>query len=301
VKQLARIVVGVDFSKPARNAFEQALAISARREAELVVVHAVPPHQPFSRYARARIVLMERLRQKAVQAGVAFSERVQTGAPAEIILLHARSLQPDLIVVGTHQRSGLARLRVGSVGERVATQATVPVLIVPRGHNRATAAPFRHVAVAVDFGPASDRAIEQALAMATDAGDRITLLHAVPGFSAEVPLELFPYGAGEFQTDLVSDARRRLQLAVPLHRNSPATIHTRVITGNVTTGIRQAVDDIGADVLVVGVPNRGAVPRMLFGTTAARLLKVIGVPMLTVPEGSSAKTRGEDGSLPLAS
>lgn len=300
MNHVARILVGVDFSKPAREAFEHALAIATPHRAELVVVQALPPNQPFSRYARARVVLTERLRQQAARANVAFDTRVQTGDPAEIILLHARSLRPDLIVVGTHQRIGLDRLRRGSVGERVATRATVPVLIVPRGRLPRTTARFRHVAVAVDFSQSSDRAIEQALAIATGVGDRITLLHAVPGVSAAVTLDWPGYGVGELQAELVNDARRQLQVSVPPDRSSLAAVHTRVLVGDVTTEIRDAVDGIGADLLVVGVPTRGAVARSLFGTTAARLLRLVRVPMLAVPESSSVTSR-EERALPLAS
>ena len=299
MKHLSRVLAGVDFSRPARAAFEQALAISARHGAELVVVHAVAPDEPFSRQGRWRRVLLDRLREKAARLNVPFKERVQTGDAAEILLLHARSLQPDLIVVGTHQRRGLDRLRLGSVGERVATRATVPVLIIPRRGN--ATGPFRHVAVAVDFGAASDRAIEQALALATAEGDRITLLHAVPGFSAGVPRRLHRFGAGQHQNQLVHEARRQLQVAVPVTRETSAAIHTRVLIGDATTEIHQAVDRIGADLLVVGVPTRGIVPRSLFGTTAARLLRMTSVPLLAVPETTAMRSGDEFAVLERAS
>jgi nucleotide-binding universal stress UspA family protein len=284
VKRYARVLAAVDFSEPARGAFEYALALSVRHAAELIVVHAVPLDQAFNWHASERLASIADLRRRAAQARIAFTDRVQQGDPADIILLHAGAAHPDIIVVGTHQRSGFDRLRVGSVAERVAARATVPVLVVPGGVPSPAARPFQHVAVAVDFSASSDGAVDEALALARHPTDRITLLHVVPGFASDVPPSLYRYGVSEYDAQMVRDARRRLQLAVAATRPGRAVIHTRVLRGDTTTEIGRAVDGIGADLLVVGAPRRGAVSRTLFGTTAARLLKVSRVPMLAVPD-----------------
>ena len=106
--------------------------------------------------------------------------------------MHARSLRPDVIVAGTHQRRGIDRFAVGSVAERIAAKATVPVLLIPWRRHAGTIRPFSHVAVAVDFSTGSNRAVEQALALASDSGDRVTLLHVVPGFSVWCAAALVP-------------------------------------------------------------------------------------------------------------
>ena len=300
MQQFSRVLAAVDFSKPARGAFEYALALSQRHGADLVVVQAVPPNQAFSWHARERLALTARLRRRAERANVEFMDRVQHGDPAGIILSHAGSLRPDVIVVGTHQRSGIDRFANGSVDERVAAKSTVPVLAVPYRRRTATVEPFGHLAVAVDFSGGSNRAIEQALALASDPADRITLLHVVPGFAAGVPRHLYRYGIAEYQDQLLRDARRRLQFAIPVKRQTPATIHARVLLGDTTTEISRVVESIGADLLVVGVPSRGVFSRSLFGTPAARLLRLSRVPLLAVPESGSASGHQKTASLKLA-
>jgi nucleotide-binding universal stress UspA family protein len=300
VSHFSRVLVAVDFSKPARSAFEFALALSARHRAELVLVQAVPPDQPFGWYARDRLALAAKLRQRAEQSNVELTERVQTGDPAEIILLHARSLHPDLIVLGTHQRRGIERVRVGSVAERVVRKATVPVLLIPRGRQTSAIKPFTHVAVAVDFGPGTNRVVEQALALTKTSADRITLLHVVSRSSSDVPPHLYGYGIPESQDPLIRDAQRSLQLAIPVERETSADIHTRVLLGDPSTRISRAVEDVGADLLVVGVPKRGVVSRALFGTTAARLLRAVRVPILAVPERATHAAHQESTSLHVA-
>jgi nucleotide-binding universal stress UspA family protein len=300
VKQFSRVLAAVDFSKPARGAFEYALALSKQHGAELVVVQAVPRNQAFSWHAGERRALTAKLRQRADRANVAFKDRVQQGDPAKIIHLHACSLRPDLIVAGTHQRRGIDRFGAGSVAERIAVKATVPVLVIPWHRYADTIRPFSHVAVAVDFSAASDRAIERAFALANGPADRITLLHVVPGFASGVPPHLYRYGIAEYQDQLLRDARRRLQLAVPVKWHTPAAIDTRVLLGDTTTEISRVVESIGADLLVVGVPKRGLVSRALFGSTAARLLRVSRVPIWAVPEAGSASAYRKTASLELA-
>jgi nucleotide-binding universal stress UspA family protein len=297
---LSRVLAAVDFSAPARNAFDHALAIAKRHGAELAVVQAVPADQPFNWAGGERLTVKTDLRRLADAAGVPFTYRVQHGDAAEIILLHAQSVRPDVIVVGSHQRRGLERWRAGSVAEGVLAKATVPVLLVPAGLRTATGRAFRDVAVAVDLKGGVDGALERAFSLASDAADRITLLHVVPGFPAGVPPHLYRYGVAEYQSQLVRDAVVRLQLAVPAQRPSRAAIHTRVLRGDTAAEISRAVSSIGADLLIVGVPTRGLLARTLFGTTAARLLKVIDVPMLAIPAVLETGRRKERVSLAAA-
>jgi nucleotide-binding universal stress UspA family protein len=299
VKQISRVLAAIDFSKPARDAFDYALALSRRHGAELVAVQAVPTTEPFARHGRARLALAEKLWHSAEQAGVGFSIRVQSGDPAEIVLLHARSLRPDVIVVGTHQRRGRARLRAGSVAARVAARAMVPVFVVPAHRHASASAPFRHVAVAVDFSAGATRAIEHALALANEPADRITLIHVLQD-SSGVPRHLYGYGLDEHEDPLIRDARRRLHQAVPAKRTSAAAIDTQVVRGEAATAITQVVESIGADLLIVGATTRGVVTRALFGTTAARVLRATPVPMLVVPDRGRASADADDTALPLA-
>jgi nucleotide-binding universal stress UspA family protein len=240
VNHLSRVLVAVDFSKPARDAFEFALALSKHHGAQLIALQAVPPDQRFRWHARDRHTLTTRLRRRAEQVQVEFKDRVQRGDPAEIILLHARSLRPDVIVLGTHQRRGIERLRVGSVAERVMANATVPVLLVPTGVQADTITPFNRVAVAVDSGSGTNGLVEQASVLASTPAERITVL------------------------DNVSRPARS------------------------ATEINRAAEEMGADLLVVGVPTRGVISRALFGTTAARLLRAARVPVLAVSEVATA-------------
>ncbi len=299
MKKFSRVLVAVDFSKPARGAFDYALALSREHGAELVVLQAVPLNQAFSWRARARRALAATLRRRAAQVNVRFLERVQQGDPAETILLHASSLGADVIVAGTHQRRGFERFKAGSVAERIAAKATVPVLLVPQGTQADASWPFSHPVAAVDLHEGSSRVVEAAIGLA-GRPDRVTIVHVVPGVGSGVRPHSHRYGAAEYQGQLLRDARRRLPLVVPADHQTPAAIDTRVLVGDVTTEITGLVGSVGGDLLIVGVPARGPLSRTLFGATASRLLRVSRVPVLVVPDLAPAGVRPEPASLPLA-
>lgn len=145
---MRKIVVATDFSAASRRAFAAALDLARRDGARLVVLHVMMPPSPFAGddlpgswldlEARARRDAERRLAAAVSQAersGIATAGTLVKGVPAEVIVRVARREGADLIVIGTHGRSGLGRLFMGSVAARVLGTATCPVLTV-RGRGR---------------------------------------------------------------------------------------------------------------------------------------------------------------------
>jgi nucleotide-binding universal stress UspA family protein len=296
--QLSRILVAVDFSKPARTAFEQALALARAHHAELRVVHAVPVEKTFAWRAKARMALIAKLRRRAKPSGVTFDISVQHGDPAGVILLHARSKRPDLVVLGTHQRTAFERLRTGSVAERVSLGATQPVLVVPARRAHDAVRSFDNIVVAVDFGKASKAALDQALALMSGTSRRLTIVHVTPGpsstavlpYSAGVPPYLYRFGVAEYQRLLTDNAWQRLNNSIRLEVREATQVRARVVTGNAATEIGRIASEIDADLIVLGVGRRSAIARTIFGSTAARVMSVSDRPILAVPERVSGST-----------
>ena len=279
--QLSRILCAVDLSRPARAAFARALALSREHNAELTVVHAVPVTESFGLRGRARMTHIAALRHTAEAAGVSLRVSVQHGDPAGVIVLHANARAFDLVIVGTHQRVGMGRLRGGSVAERVGQRVTSPVLIVPAAENdggKVTVPSFGRVVCATDFESASTAALDMALPIAQKAGGRLTLVHVTKArytLRSRVP---------EYHRFLAEDAWRRLQEAIPLEARQSGSVHARVVTGTPSDEIVRIADEAGADLIVLGVTSRGAIGRRLIGSTAARVMQRAGCAVLAVPE-----------------
>lgn len=147
MSRFRRILHPSDFSPASRPAFEQALELAEADRAELLVVHVlgpvvagggegyVPPRLYEELEASARAYAqkeLDGLTAKAKKAGVRARSLLLTGIPHEQIARAAESRRADLIVIGTHGRTGLARLLLGSVAARVLAIAPCPVLTVRR-------------------------------------------------------------------------------------------------------------------------------------------------------------------------
>lgn len=128
-----------DFSERSENAFQLACALTRDYGARLVVLHVVAPLSPFA-YGEGlpppdpTILLREakdHLERLEVRGADARAERrLEEGDPAAEIHRVAQEIDASLIVLGTHGRTGLGRLLMGSVAEQVVRNAACPVLTV---------------------------------------------------------------------------------------------------------------------------------------------------------------------------
>jgi nucleotide-binding universal stress UspA family protein len=288
---LARILTAVDSSDSGRVAFDHALALSRTHNAELTIVHAVPDVRSLERQPHERVATIQARREAAEAAGIRYKIAVRHGDPAGVVLRHARARRPDLIVLSDHKRSGFDRFRFGSVAEKVTLRATQPVLIVPGPESAddvksESALPFDNILEAVDFSDVSSAAVDRALSMANP-NSRITLLHVVPGIPlAHISRYSYHLHEAEYQRLLARDARRRLQDTAAKAAKSSGRIHTRVATGDPSTEIVRVAADIEADVIVLGVTSRGAIGRRVVPSTAVRVIRTAGRPVLAIPETS---------------
>lgn len=162
---ITRILVPVDFSSHSDRALRYAARLAAQTGASVELLHVVD--NPVASGAWTSEVYVPDLPQmldtllgeankrlttlKSVAAteGIAVETRVLTGQPAHTIVEHAGAGAFDLIVMGTHGRTGFSHLFVGSVAERVVRRAPCPVLTVrelARPGEEAASRPERAVA-----------------------------------------------------------------------------------------------------------------------------------------------------------
>jgi nucleotide-binding universal stress UspA family protein len=143
---IRKILVPLDFSPPSDQALAYARALAADSGASLHVLHVVedrllsgpwPNEVYLGELPKLRATLIgdaeERLREcaKLVEAeGVQVTCEVAIGGPTHTIVDAAATSDIDLIVMGTHGRTGLTHLLIGSVAERVIRHAPCPVLVV---------------------------------------------------------------------------------------------------------------------------------------------------------------------------
>lgn len=149
--QLNRVLIPTDFSNFSSPAMQYGLAIAARFDAEVHLLHVVPdPAMLVPEAAAFSVESMQaqsdQLKEEAMKAlgklpqdGWSDSKpivrEVRIGAAFIEIIEYAREKDIDLIVIGTHGRSGLMHVLMGSVAERIVRKSPCPVLTVkPEGH-----------------------------------------------------------------------------------------------------------------------------------------------------------------------
>jgi nucleotide-binding universal stress UspA family protein len=300
---IARILCPVDFSDVSRHAFDCAVAIARSYHAELTVLHVLPvaravpalafgPGGPGSFLpdapdpARTASALSDFLA-TASPAGVAIRQEVLEAAETyQEVLVQAGRTKADLIVLGTHGRSGVNRFFLGSVAEKTLRTAPVPVLVVPPRATPAQATagePFRNILCALDFSPDSDRALQYAASLARHSGGRLTLMHVVePMPIGHDPVVGVGFNIEEFHIAVTMSARRRLQDYAATASAASGGLDTVLAEGRSHREILLEAEGRGVDLIVVGVHGRNAVDRVVFGSTTEHLIRRGACPILTV-------------------
>ncbi len=144
--RMRRILHATDFSPASTPAFKWAVELARANRATLLVAHVmtppslsmpaegyVPPRLYQELEASARAQAQKRLRAvvaRAKRAGARASGLLLEGVPHERIARAVRSKRADVLVIGTHGRSGLAKLFLGSVATRLIAAVSCPVLTV---------------------------------------------------------------------------------------------------------------------------------------------------------------------------
>jgi nucleotide-binding universal stress UspA family protein len=210
--------------------------------------------------------------------GIATEVGVTSGTVVRQILARAADVHADLMVLGTHGRSGFDRLALGSVAEKVLRKASCPVLTVPPGASAPADPPFSKVLCAVDLSPVSRDVVRLAAAFALRSGGKLFVMHVVD----------WPFGktaedspAGEQLRALQDAARAKLAGLLADAELPPVHISSHVQAGvpkHVIAGCARARQ---ANLIVLGVSGHGAFDRALLGSTTHGVICQSTCPVLT--------------------
>jgi nucleotide-binding universal stress UspA family protein len=146
---MSTYVVPVDFSRTSEAALDHAVKLTRENKGKLVLIHAIPTAAMATagthEGAPEMIVEVEKaqrqeaqnqmeklIRKKKLIPGTFRSMIISRGDPARIIADQARKARAAMIVMGSHGRTGLKRLVLGSVAERTLRYARCPVLIIKK-------------------------------------------------------------------------------------------------------------------------------------------------------------------------
>lgn len=302
--EMRKILCPTDFSEHSRHALDHALAIARWYEATVTVLHVFNP-VPVGALAGGPmafepIIVAPIDRDQLVAETKAFAEASGTagvevdavlceGPAASTIVAEAAARNADLIVIGTHGRSGFERLVLGSVTERVLRKAGCPVMTVPRRQPQGPAAGpvlFKRILCPVDFSDSSMRALTYATSLAQEADGALTVLH-VMARDFEDPGDMLNvgYDAGmtlrQFLEARELGIQQRLQDIVAMAPEF-CRAESQLTHGRAWREILRVAGERASDLIVMGVQGRGAVDLMFFGSTAQHVVREATCPVLTL-------------------
>ena len=215
---------------------------------------------------------------RAAEAGIEATTAVLGGEDPihRTVLTYADEQGVDAIVMGTHGRTGVGRLLIGSVTEQLLRESTVPVVTV---REKTTVEwPFEDVLVPIDGSASAHAALSEAIELAKQTDAAVHLVHVVDtglvtgDVDGGLVLEALEE-AGEQALDIASD--RVAQSAV-------TTVEASVVSGSPSTAICAYADERDVDAIVMGTHGRTGVERVLLGSVAEGVIRRSELPVFAI-------------------
>jgi len=285
--RLAKILLPVDFSQQCVGAARYAGALADHFHSELTALHVVEPlihpilnslELGASAWENLLTVRTSNL-EKNIESfeaeklrGLNVKRMLLAGDPARIIVDLAHREQMDLIVMPTHGYGPFRKLILGSVTAKVLNDSDCPVWtgVHLEESSRSDWKAIRNMVCAVDRNTQAPKVLKWARDFAREFGSAVTVVHAISPYepSREV------HWAAELRQKAEEDLHRRL-------RELDMRARTHVETGELTTVVSCAVENFGADLLVIGRSSAsGLLGRLV--THAYSLIRQSSCPVLSV-------------------
>lgn len=271
-----RVLAPVDFSEPSAAALRFASRLVEGARGSLLVLHAhsweAPAYFTESRLASLdeQFKLSMREADHALEQfisrecpGCQADRRIVDARPVDGILQTAKEYAADLIVAGTHGRSGIRRFLLGSVAERILREASIPIVTVrPSLKKPPGQEPVKKILCPVNESASARQALETAASLAVSLGAELNVLHVA---------EPLAQGAKPDICNWLPESERRA-----------CKVQELAAAGDPAEQILRLAEESSADLLVIGARHRAFADATVIGTTTIRVVRHSPVPVLTV-------------------
>lgn len=215
----------------------------------------------------------------AIPARMTGAHEVLAGSPAPSLLRAAENM--DLVIMGTHRRTGMERMFLGSVAEQVVREANVPVLVTPKGSKPIPAAGPLRVVLPVDANEpsmAAARIIHRWFGADAD----LHLVYGLADVRVSQELGLSPAVESPDRHPHYDWALTQLKGAAA-DAGVEATLHTVITMGrNPAQELATFIEAEEADLVAMPTHGRTGLSRLAYGSVTERLVRLNPVPSLVV-------------------
>ena len=279
---LRRILCPTDLTEASDAAVEHAALLAERFDAELTLYHSIDLRKVArasgrglamaDALRRAEVEAVGRMEARLAKTSARARVRVEYGlAPAQAVAAAIADARPDLTVMSTHGRRGMAHLVLGSIAETAIERGGRPVLCV-RGRRHAPARPYRRILLPTDLR--SRGAFPIAAMLAGAFGAEVLALHVVP-----------------FARASLSGLPREDPAGIPVNDDVTAflqpdfhglPVRARVSLGTGWEEIPVAARDLGCDLIVMSTHRQDSFGDAVLGSRAERVVAVSSCPVIVV-------------------
>jgi nucleotide-binding universal stress UspA family protein len=280
---MQRILLPLDGSELSEVAIPLAETVARAQHAEVTAVRVVPPPTQFLAQNEGYMPpdayddLLRSLQEEAEAYLAQIAERLQAdgisvrtewrdGLPSSTLLDCEGELRPDLVVMATHGRSGLARFALGSIADRMVREGSVPVLLA-RSFSPAVAE-LETALVPLDGSSVAEAALPIVEDLASNPLRSVQLLRAVAEPDEEPAARAYLRGVAQRLSS------KGLQTAVV------------VAVDHASHAVAQAAQQV--NLVILSTHGRGGFDRLRHGSIAERATRMLATPTLLVRAGAAS-------------
>ena len=293
------IVCTTDFSDFSNRAVPSGVALAKEFGAKLYLCHVIDLSSvamygegfsdPLMLETKITDYAHEHLQDLIGDTDIAWESLTSVGHTADEIAHIAKEKGADLVVSATHGRSGLKRLILGSVTERLMRTLPCPMYIV-RSLEREPAAPamadmkLKRILVGCDFSADSDLAVQYGISLAQEFQTELYLAHVL---EPTVYKDMLTQAVGVPDPEgLRDELTRKLEGMVPAEAKQWCKPETLLLAGHPSDELTKYAVVNKMDLIVLGVRGHSVMESLLVGSTTDRVVRQAPCPVLSVrPKG----------------
>ncbi len=302
--QFNRIVCATDFSDYSNRTVDYGIALAKEFDAKLYVCHVIDLSSvaiygefqldPVGLQNRIMKDASDQLEELIGKKHKEWEPLITVGHAADEISRIVEEKSVDLVITATRGRSGLKRLILGSVTERLMRTLTCPLLVV-HSPNKEFVNSVDHeikinrILVGCDFSPDSSLAFEYGLSLAQEFESELHLAHVIETaiyqelHKTEAPVE------EEIQQEIHGRLTQKLLDMVPEEARNWCTPQTSILDGHAYEELVKYAEQHNIGMIVLGARGHGLVRSLLLGSTTDRVIRRAPCPVLSV----SAKVQND--------
>ena len=295
--QFKKILCATDFSDFSNHTVSYGVALAREFGSRLVICHVIDLSSvaiygefqldPIGQQNRIIDDATEQLEKLTGDQPVDWEPMITVGKPADEILRAVEEEEIDLVISATRGRSGLKRLILGSVTERLMLTLPCPLLVLRSPEHQFVgsaddAIRLKKILVGCDFSPDSDQAFNHALSLAQEFEAELHLANVIETPAQSNLIKSESSAVEEIQEDFRNLIRQKLKDLVPEEARNWCTPQTGILEGQPYEELARYAESNDIDMIVMGIRGHSLMKTLFLGSTTDRVVRRAPCPVLSV-------------------